>query len=122
MIVAAHQPHYLPWLGYLDKMAKADLFVVMDDLQFIPRNFHNRQRLKLANGPTWLTVPISYGSHSDQIQDKLIDASHSPKQHWQHRHWRTLETSYGASRYFGMYADELRDVYERSWTNLIDLD
>ena len=27
MILAAHQPHYLPWLGYLDKMARADLFV-----------------------------------------------------------------------------------------------
>ena len=41
MIVAAHQPHYLPWLGYLDKIARADLFVVMDDLQFEPQNFQN---------------------------------------------------------------------------------
>ena len=48
MIVAAHQPHYLPWLGYLDKMAKADLFVVMDDLQYEAQNFQNRQRVKLA--------------------------------------------------------------------------
>ena len=48
MIVAAHQPHYLPWLGYLDKLAKADLFVVMDDLQFEQSNFQNRNRLKLA--------------------------------------------------------------------------
>ena len=50
MIVAAHQPHYMPWLGYLDKLAKADLFVVMDDLQYEAQNFQNRQRLKLQSG------------------------------------------------------------------------
>ena len=50
MIVAAHQPHYLPWLGYLDKLAKADLFVVMDDLQYEAQNFQNRNRVKLNTG------------------------------------------------------------------------
>ena len=34
MIVAAHQPSFLPWLGYLDKLARCDVFVVMDDLQY----------------------------------------------------------------------------------------
>ena len=57
MILAAHQPHYLPWLGYLDKMAKADVFVVMDDLQYERENFQNRQKLKLNNGPAWISVP-----------------------------------------------------------------
>ena len=57
MIVAAHQPHYMPWLGYLDKMAKADLFVVMDDLQYEAQNYQNRQRIKLHGGAQWLTVP-----------------------------------------------------------------
>jgi hypothetical protein len=121
MIVAAHQPHYMPWLGYLDKLAKADLFVVMDDLQFIGRNFHNRQRLKLADGPAWLTVPIRRGN-GDRITDKQIESSRNPKQHWQHRHWRTLVSHYGGARYFAEYADELLDVYARPWTNLIDLD
>ena len=50
MIVAAHQPHYLPWLGYLDKVAKSDVFVVMDDLQYEAQNFQNRNRLKLDRG------------------------------------------------------------------------
>jgi hypothetical protein len=121
MIVAAHQPHYMPWLGYLDKLAKADLFVVMDDLQFIGRNYQNRQQLKLADGPAWLTVPIARG-HRERIMDKQIESCGNPKQHWQHRHWRTLVSHYGAARYFSQYADELLDVYTRPWTNLIDLD
>jgi hypothetical protein len=122
MIVAAHQPHYLPWLGYLDKVAKADLFVVMDDLQFEPQNYQNRQRLKLAEGPAWLTVPLTRGAQSDLILDKKIAASDSPKQHWQHRHWNTIVTNYGRAPYFEQYADELHAVYTGEWRNLIDLD
>lgn len=121
MIVAAHQPHYLPWLGYLDKMAKADLFVVMDDLKFVRRNYHNRQRLKLADGSAWLTVPVTHGSQRDRIMDKEITGASSPKHHWQNQHWNTLVTHYGAARYFDDYADELRAVYARPWTKLIDL-
>lgn len=122
MIVAAHQPHYIPWLGYLDKMAKADLFVVMDDLQFEAQNYQNRQRIKLAQGPAWLTVPLHHGSQADTILEKRISSSGSPKQHWQHRHWNTLLTNYGGARYFDQYADELKDVYQRRWENLDELD
>ena len=73
MIVAAHQPHYLPWLGYLDKIATADLFVVMDDLQYEAQNFQNRNRVKLNHGATWLTVPLERGAQGERICDKRID-------------------------------------------------
>jgi hypothetical protein len=122
MIVAAHQPHYMPWLGYLDKLAKADLFVLMDDLQFEPQNFQNRQRLKLSEGPAWLTVPLVHGDQADRICDKRIAPSPCPKQHWQHRHWHTLVINYSKAPFFGAYADELHDVYTRPWTSLLALD
>jgi len=120
MIVAAHQPAYLPWLGYLDKMAKADLFVVMDDLPFETRSFQHRQRVKLNTGVGWLTVPVEHGPRTERILDKRIDHAASP--HWQRRAWRTLESHYARAPYFARYADELREVYERSWTDLVELD
>ena len=49
MIVAIHQPHYLPWLGYLHRMAQADLFVVLDHVQFERRNRQNRSQIRLDN-------------------------------------------------------------------------
>jgi hypothetical protein len=122
VIVAAHQPHYLPWLGYLDKIAHADLFVVMDDLQFEAQNYQNRQRIKLCAGPAWLTVPVHRGSQHDRICDKAILSSANPRHHWAHRHWETLRNNYGPAPYFRDYADELHDVYTRRWENLIDLD
>ncbi|HUJ57946.1 MAG TPA: WbqC family protein [Kofleriaceae bacterium] len=122
MIVAAHQPAFLPWLGYLDKLAKADLFVVMDDLQYEGQNFQNRQRVKLAGGAAWLTVPLVRGPQGERICDKRIDNAGSPRHHWQRRAWRTLETSYGRAPYFWAYADELRSLFERPWQSLVELD
>lgn len=122
MIVAAHQPSYLPWLGYLDKMAKADLFVVMDDLQYESQNFQNRNRLKLAGGATWLTVPLEKGSQKDRICDKRIQNASSAKEHWQRKTWLTIKTNYGRAAHFAPYAAELEDLYTRPWTKLVDLD
>lgn len=125
MILAAHQPHYLPWLGYLDKMAKADVFVVMDDLQYERENFQNRQRLKVNNGPTWLTVPLERGTQHDRICDKRITDSGCPpehKEHWQRRTWQTLRTHYGKAPFWSTYAAELEDVFTRRWEKLLDLD
>jgi hypothetical protein len=122
MIVAAHQPHYMPWLGYLDKLAKADLFVVMDDLQYEAQNFQNRQRLKLATGAQWLTVPLARGVQSDRICDKQIDNRGSRRQHWQRRSWLTLEHSYRRAPYWSRYADELRAIYAQAWVSLLELD
>ena len=122
MIVAAHQPAYLPWLGYLDKLAKADVFVVMDDLQYEAQNFQNRNRVKINDGAAWLTVPLRRGSQNDSILDKRIDNSATGRHSWQHRAWRTLEVHYGKTRFFEQYKDELRDVYTRRWDRLVDLD
>ncbi|HTR54208.1 MAG TPA: WbqC family protein [Kofleriaceae bacterium] len=122
MIVAAHQPHYLPWLGYLDKLAKADLFVVMDDLQYEAQNFQNRQRMKLAAGAAWLTVPLHHGAQAERICDKRIDNGGGLRHHWQIRHWRTLAVHYGRAPYFATYAPELRELYTRPWASLVELD
>jgi hypothetical protein len=60
MIVAIHQPQYLPWLGYFDKMLAADLFCYLDCVQFKKNEWQNRNRIKTAQGWQWLTVPVMY--------------------------------------------------------------
>jgi hypothetical protein len=122
VILAAHQPSYLPWLGYLDKVARADVFVVMDDLQYEAQNFQNRNRAKLNSGPGWLIVPLERGSQSDLICDKRIHNGGSPKEHWQRKTWTTLKIHYGKAPHFATYAPELEVLYTRTWERLVDLD
>jgi hypothetical protein len=123
VIVAAHQPAFLPWLGYLDKLAQADLFVVMDDLQYEAQNFQNRNRVKLDRGPHWLTVPLLRGAQTDRVMDKRIDnAGRGGRHHWQRRIWRTLEVHYGRAPHFARYAPALEETFVRRWDWLVELD
>ena len=59
MIVTAHQPAYLPWLGLLHKAALSDVFVLVDNVQFEKDSFINRNKLRSPEGWRWLTVPAS---------------------------------------------------------------
>ena len=123
MIVAAHQPSYLPWLGYLDKIAKADAFVVMDDLQYEEQNFQNRNRIKTNIGARWLTVPVVRGAQTDRIIDKRIDNSGlGGRHHWQRRAWRAIEIHYGAAPAFALHATALEEIFTRPWRWLVELD
>jgi hypothetical protein len=123
MIVGAHQPHFLPWLGYLDKLAKSDVFVVMDDLQYEAQNFQNRNRLKLSGGPAWMTVPLIADSQTARLCDRRIDnTGRGGRHHWQHRIRRSIEVHYGRAAWFDRHAAELEDVFVRRWDSLVDLD
>ena len=118
MIVSVHQPQYLPWLGYLDKIARSDAFVYLDTVQYKAREWQNRNKIRTKDGTMWLTVPVlSKGLGLQPICDVRIDNSF----HWQKDHWSSLRCWYGSSPYFERYQPFFKDVYARHWDRLIDL-
>jgi hypothetical protein len=121
LIVAVHQPHFLPWLGYLDRMAQADLFIVLDHVQFERRNYQNRTRIRVDSQAQWLTVPVVQRSQKEIISDKLIDNVTDPRG-WGAKHFQTLRHAYRQAPFFKDYARELQDLLERPWEKLTDLD
>lgn len=70
MIVAIHQPQYLPWLGYIDKLDQADIFIFLVNVQYKKNEWQNRNRVKTAQGWQWMTVPIlhHFPQRIDQVQ------------------------------------------------------
>ncbi|HEX8988370.1 MAG TPA: WbqC family protein [Rhodocyclaceae bacterium] len=120
MIVAVHQPHFLPWLGYLDRMRQADLFILLDHVQFERRNYQNRTRIKLDGTPRWITVPVQQHSQQELILEKRIENEENPR--WGANLARTLRHAYRDAPYLRDYADELCRLLESRWERLVDID
>lgn len=123
MIVATHQPHYLPWLGYLDRMLQADLFVVLDHVQFERRNYQNRTRILVDGVAHWLTVPVIQRSQQERVIDKMIDnPSNGEKKNWGTKHFQTLRHAYRDAPFFSDYASCLQKILESKIDKLVDID
>ena len=116
MIVAIHQPQYLPWIGYFDKMDRADAFVLLDTVQFKKNEWQNRNRIKTPEGRQWLTVPVQH--RFPQRIDEVRIPAEDP---WARKHWQALQTHYGAAPFFAPHAPFFADCYSRPWERLVDL-
>ena len=121
MIIAIHQPHFIPWLGYLHRMAQVDLFIVLDHVQFERSNYQNRSRIRMDGEARWLTVPVLQRSYKERILDKEID-NHNRAHPWGRNRLAILRNAYLQAGYLNMYVPALKQILEREWQRLVDLD
>jgi len=115
MIVAIHQPQYLPWVPYCDKADSCDVFVYLDDVQFQKNGLQNRNQIKAATGRAWLTVPV-HATLSTVIADTRIA---DPR--WQKKHTRSIEMNYARAPYLEWFTTQLKPILVRDWAFLADL-
>jgi hypothetical protein len=113
------QPGYLPWLGFFDLLEKADIFVVLDDVQYTTRDWRSRNRIKTKDGMMWLSVPVkSKGVRLKKIRDVEIENS----QKWNMHHLKSLKTFYRRALYYDEIMEICNSLYSRAFKYLIDLD
>jgi hypothetical protein len=118
MIVGIQQPEHGPWLGFFNKMAQVDCFVLLDNVQFKKRYFENRNRIRASEGAQWLTVPVvSKGKYEQYISQVEVDEV----QNWRKKYLGSLQRAYAKTEGYGEYYEGLKAVIERPWLKLVDL-
>ncbi|MDI6704128.1 MAG: WbqC family protein [bacterium] len=107
----------MPWIGFFDKMARSDIFVFLDNVQFTKNSFQNRTRILTSQGPQWLTVPVlTKGAFQQLTRDVLIDN----KLNWRKKHLKTLELNYRKASYFHSVWKSIWEIYQLDCKKLVD--
>jgi WbqC-like protein family len=104
------QPSYIPWRGYFHQIQKADVFVFYDDVQYDHHGWRNRNRIKSAAGPRWLTIPLRATGESWRSQT-ICEKQISQHENWGLKHFGTLRHSYSKAPYFSVYEPMLERWY-----------
>ena len=108
MIASIHQPNYLPWLGFFNKIAMSDVFVIFDDVQFPTGKkgfFGNRNKIKTNSGELWLTVPVLDRSKCKNFNEIQINYNG-----WNDKHTKNIENFYRKSQYFDVYYKDIESI------------
>lgn len=116
--VTISQPRYLPACNYIHRMALSDIFIYLDTVKYSPRDWENRNKIKLSSGKSaWMTVPVVHTHREQRIVDTMI---HNEDK-WALKHLHTITHSYCKAKYFQQYIDFFKDAYSRNWRYLADL-
>lgn len=105
--IAIVQSNYIPWKGYLDLIARSDLFVLLDDVQYTRRDWRNRNKIKTPQGLRWLTIPVETKGRYDQlIRDVRIG-----DRGWARSHWDQIRQVYAKAPCFAQERAWLEPLY-----------
>lgn len=102
------QSNYIPWKGYFDSIARADVFVVYDEMQYTKNDWRNRNKIKTQNGLLWLTIPVKAGK-----LEKSINETHPVDHRWQKKHLKTIIQNYQKAPFFEEILHIIKPQYDR---------
>jgi hypothetical protein len=115
MKITIHQPEHLPWLGLFHKVSRADVFVVLDNVQFRKNYFQNRNKARTADGWAWFTVPVTRS-----IDTVVKDVRIAPAARWKEKWWNTIYLAYKRAPYFEKYSKPIKAELDKRCESLSD--
>lgn len=120
MIVSIHQPNYLPYLGFFDKMRKSDIFVIYDDAQFNKDDFQHRNKIRIPEGWKWLTIPVEK-KHKPINEIKIKNEVTWKGLKWSEYHFKNIRENYKDTPYYTSYEKDIKKVYDSVYKKLVNL-
>lgn len=113
--VVIHQPDFIPYLGFFQRLLNADIFVVLDDVQFLRRGWHHRDKIKTPRGEQWLSIGIAKVPQTTNINQIMLS-----KTNWKQEHLNILKQNYRKAEFFDEVFSIIQGIYEQNYVSLFD--
>ena len=117
MVISIVQPCFVPWLGYFEQIAVADIFVYMDDVQYTKKDWRNNNQLKTSNGIKGISFPVKKAPRDTLI--KNIEISYNSD--WEAKFMNQLFDWYKRAEYYNEIVELIRDPIHAKYNRLCDL-
>ena len=118
MIVAIHQPNFFPWLGYFEKISRADRFIFLDDVQF-PKSGagvnSNRVKMLVSGEARWITASIARNFEGNR---RINQVEFNASEYWREKMIKSLETNYKKAQYFDEVFSFLQTLIDNPESNV----
>ncbi len=112
IVVVGHQPQYMPYLGILHKISRADVFIIVDHVQYRRRYFHNRTYIKVNDLAQLLTIPVlTKGKYHAPISEIQINYSSD----WVRKHLKTIRMGYSKAPFFSFYFEKIEAIFTKRY-------
>lgn len=112
------QPTYFPSISTFVAMANAETITFEIDDNFQKQTNRNRMYIYSPNGLQMLNIPVK---HSKEAHQKTRDIKIETDFNWQKQHFKSLEAAYRSSPFFEYFEDDIRKIFDKKHTFLLDL-
>ena len=117
--VVIHQPDFLSYLGFFHRFLHADMWVILDNVQFVSgtsKSWTNRDKIKTPNGEKWITVAVK----KVQINAKINEITLSKNVDWKKDNLNLIKQNYGKAPFFNEIFPHVETLYGFDCEKLVD--
>ena len=114
--VSIHQPDFIPYFGFFNKISKSETFVIMDNVQLSKSGWTHRDQIKTKKGVEWITIPIKKIKEKQLIKDVKIEE----QQNWRQKHLNLIYENYKNSKYFDECFSIIKTIYSNESDSLLE--
>lgn len=115
IIVGMHQPNMMPWIGYFYKIFQSDIFILVDDIQFIKSgsSYTNSVSFNERGKTIKLTVPIKRVKGVTQNINEITPLDNE----WKRKYKKRIELAYCKCKYYKKEKEFIFDLITNSCSN-----
>ena len=110
------QPYFFPYIGYWQLLKSVDRFVLLDDVNYSPGGWINRNRILINRQPAYFTIPLIGASQNRKICDIEI----TRETDWRAKLLKTLSVTFKNAPGFADTFEPIANIIAFESSNLAD--